>query len=131
MITNPVRQTEAEIDEAVRRELLHDLPDEGQVIVHLTYYSHWENIIRIWPTTYLVPQDGGDCSKLLTTHGITLYPAWTLLDAGERFRFTLVFAPLPKTCTIFDLQEDIPEPGGFFISGIKRNQTDVYHLRLT
>jgi hypothetical protein len=37
---------------------------------------------------------------------------------------------LPKKCTVFDLIEEIPEPGGFYIPNIQRNNSDVYHLEI-
>jgi hypothetical protein len=43
-------------------------------------------------------------------------------------KFTLFFAPLPKSCEFFDLLEDIPQAGGFFIQNIKRNKSDIYNL---
>ncbi|MPN29566.1 hypothetical protein SDC9_177019 [bioreactor metagenome] len=44
------------------------------------------------------------------------------------FWFTLVFSGLPDECTTFDLIEEIPEEGGFFVPNIKRNGTDVYRV---
>jgi hypothetical protein len=29
---------------------------------------------------------------------------------------------------VFDLVEEIPQPGGFVIKNIRRNETDVYHI---
>jgi hypothetical protein len=45
---------------------------------------------------------------------------------GKSFRFTLIFSGLSKSCEFFDLLEDIPEAGGFFIQNIKRNKDDIY-----
>jgi hypothetical protein len=42
----------------------------------------------------------------------------------------LIFEGLPKTCNAFDLIEQISQPGGFAVSGIPRNEKDVYHVNL-
>lgn len=103
--------------------------DEQVTIVHCTYIVApvLEPIaIRIWPTTYLV-QDDGKRKKLLQGYNITPYPEWKLVKSGHRF--TLIFEGLSKDCTRFDLLEDIPEPGAFRYENIARNNTDVYWLK--
>jgi hypothetical protein len=55
---------------------------------------------------------------------------WTEVPNNALFRFLLIFEALPKGCNIFDLVEDIPQPGGFFVSDIMRNATDVYHVHI-
>jgi hypothetical protein len=50
-------------------------------------------------------------------------------DKGT-YSFLLIFSALPKACILFDLIEDIPQPGGFLVKGIKRNKTDVYRITL-
>jgi hypothetical protein len=67
---------------------------------------------------------------MLHAFGIAVAPMWMLLEAGTTARFTLVFSPLPKTCELFTLFEDIPEPGGFEIKNIRRNKSDVYHIKI-
>ena len=44
--------------------------------------------------------------------------------------FTLIFTGLPKDCNYFDLFEKIPEPGGFLVKNIKRNNSDVYFIEI-
>jgi hypothetical protein len=83
--------------------------------------------IRIWPTTFLV-QDNGKRKKLLQAFNISSFPIWKMVNSGHRF--TLIFEGLDKDCKIFDLLEDIPEPGGFQVSNIARNKTDVYWLTI-
>ena len=117
-------------DEAVQN-LVHEADNEAQVTVHLTYQTPEPgSLIRIWPTTYLVPQEDSPSSKLITAIGISYAPNWTLLTEAAPFRFTLVFEGLPKSCTLFHLWEDINQPGGFIIRNIARNQTDIYYLDL-
>ena len=47
------------------------------------------------------------------------------------FWFTLVFSGLPKECESFDLKEEIPEEGGFFVKNIRRNNSDVYRIKIS
>ncbi len=121
-----------EIDNLVKEELLEYVNETGQVTVHVTYQVKFPfSGIRIWPTTYLLPQEGGEKSKLITKENISLAPQWTLMPPEGVYRFTLIFSPLPGSCKLFHLFEDIPEPGGFFIRNIRRNTTDVYVVELT
>mgnify|MGYP000002748249 FL=1 len=101
---------------------------ERQVTVHCRYQTIPASWIRIWKTTYLIDQATGHRSPLLTQVGITLYPHKTPVKARSENFFTLVFAPLPSDCKVFDLIEEIPEPGGFKIYGIRRNKSDVYRV---
>jgi hypothetical protein len=107
------------------------LPEtESQVIVHGSFkgsYSDFD-LIRIWRTTYLIPHETPQRSKLLHADNITIYPNWTMVAPGENYRFTLIFSGLPKSCKMFDLIEEIPQAGGFEIRDIQRNKMDVYRL---
>ena len=96
---------------------------ERSTIVHCSVSD--ADAIRIWPSTFLV-QDNGDRKKLLHAFHISPYPNWTFVEGDHTF--TLVFEGLDKSCLLFDLYEDIPEAGGFYIENIERNKTDVYHL---
>ena len=71
-------------------------------------------------------QEDGARKKLLQAYNISSFPIWKMVNSGHRF--TLIFEGLDKSCKIFDLLEDIPEPGGFNIKNITRNTTDVYWL---
>jgi hypothetical protein len=102
--------------------------EEKVTIVHCTYIFpaiYEPVVIRIWPTTYLI-QDDGNRKKLLQGYNITPFPEWKLVKSGHRF--TLIFEGLDKECRVFDLLEDIPEPGAFRFEHIERNKTDVYRL---
>jgi hypothetical protein len=105
-------------------------PDvESQVVVHCVLFAGvFPSRIRIWPTTYLVDLKSGHKSTLLYSEKIAKFPQWeTVIGSAD---FTLVFEGLPKSCTAFDLFEDIPESGGFRIKNIKRNKMDVYRVPL-
>lgn len=104
--------------------------EEKVTIVHCTYHfpaAFGEAPIRIWPTTFLVQEDGKQ-KKLLQAYNISSFPVWKLVKPGHRF--TLIFEGLDKDCKVFDLLEDIPEPGGFRFSNIERNSIDVYLLNI-
>ena len=49
---------------------------------------------------------------------------------GQTINFTLIFSGLPKHCKLFDMVENIPEPGGFVFENIVRNNSDVYLLEI-
>jgi hypothetical protein len=117
-------------DDAVRN-LVQEADNEAQVTVHLTYATPQPGcLIRIWPSTYLVPQQDVASSKLITAIGIAIAPRWTILTEAAPFRFTLVFEALNKSVTLFHLWEDINQPGGFLVKNIRRNLSDVYYINL-
>lgn len=84
--------------------------------------------IRIWDNTYLLDKQSNFRSYLKHVKGITIYPEWTTLRKEETMNFVLFFEKLPSNCIIFDLLEDIPESGGFYVKDIVRNQTDRYSI---
>jgi hypothetical protein len=101
--------------------------EKGVVIVHCRFSG--EGAIRVWRSTYLLMKGSQHRSRLLHAENISLYPQWT--EVGKRgHTFTLFFDALPGSCTVFDLQEIIPQAGGFFIEGIVRNESDVYNVEL-
>ena len=101
---------------------------ESQVVIHGSYTADlYTGRIRIWPTTYLIDRHSQHKSQLIWHEGISMYPDWTWLNPGKNY-FTLIFSGLPKSCVIFDLVEEIPEPRGFMIEGILRNNSDVYNV---
>ena len=106
--------------------------DDAFVYVHCYFQNKWENmLIRIWKTTFLVDSLSGTRSKLVHAENISMAPVWTQIPDGGEYSFLLIFSGLPESCKQFDLVEDIPEPGGFFIQNISRNETDVYHISVS
>ena len=103
--------------------------EESQVTIHLHLNFVEFSTIRIWKSTFLVPHNTGDKVNLVHAENISLYPEWTFCRTGETI-CTLIFKGLPKDCTVFDMVEEIPEPGGFYIPNIQRNNSDVYHLEI-
>lgn len=117
----------------ISEELLNELEtftaDSGQVIVHGICAAGTEPLfIRIWPTTYLFDAHSDHISELVHFERISGFPTWTLVPPGSEFAFTLIFSGLPKSCTLFDLKEVIPQANGFCVSSIHRNNKDVYYL---
>jgi hypothetical protein len=110
-----------ETEEATEVKTLQS--EERQTIVHCSCGVDYA--YRIWPSTFLIESDTGKRAKLITAYNISFAPQWTLNDGKG---FTLIFEGLSKTCTLFDLKEIIPQEGGFEITSIKRNHTDVYHV---
>ena len=103
--------------------------DDSYVYVHCYFRNKWENmLIRIWKTTYLLDSLSATRSKLVHAENISYAPIWTRIPDGQQYSFLLIFSGLPKSCKQFDLLEEIPEPGGFFIQNISRNEKDVYHI---
>ncbi|MFC4262673.1 hypothetical protein ACFOWM_07285 [Ferruginibacter yonginensis] len=129
-----IKETEydVQISEATKLLLQAQVQEERQVIIHGSFKAADEDTcIRIWKTTYLIPQETPQQkSSLLLVDNITLHPQWTYVYCNETIYFTLIFEGLPKNCKAFDFVELIPEPGGFYIANIQRNATDVYYIKI-
>lgn len=108
-----------------------DTLEDSFVYVHCHFQnSSRDMLIRIWKSTFLIDKASGNRSKLVHAENISLAPVWTQIPDNGRYSFLLIFNALPRSCQQFDLLEDIPQAGGFFIECITRNQTDVYHIDL-
>lgn len=106
-----------------------DVLYESHVYVHCYFNNTSKDmLIRVWRSTFLVDNASGARSGLVHVENISIAPEWTLIPDKKRFRFLLIFDALPRGCESFDLLEDIPQAGGFHVSGIIRNKTDVYHV---
>ncbi len=127
-----IEKPKVEISSKLMEELEHQINEAGQVVVHCFYQasSFYGDKIRIWKTTYLFDHHSSHRSEMVHTHNISLYPIWTTLMPNQLYSFTLIFSGLPKTCTLFDLVEQIPASGAFELRNIKRNKTDVYYVRI-
>lgn len=117
-------------------DILHSLSEltqeEGQVIVHCVSAApaSMDFYIRIWPTTYLFDKDSPHQSELVHVEKISIAPMWQLVPAGTTCHYSLIFSGLPKNCTSFNLEEIIPLPGRFTAKDIRRNDSDVYFVRM-
>jgi hypothetical protein len=102
---------------------------DAYVYVHCYFKNDWnEMLIRIWRSTFLIDRTSGSRSELVHAENISFAPQWKMISGNTTFSFLLIFSALPKDCKVFDLLEDIPQSGGFFISNITRNELDVYHV---
>ena len=104
--------------------------EEKQTIVHCALPRQAEMpwiLIRIWPTTFLVQEDGTR-KKMLWFEQIAPFPHW--LPVTIPHTFTLIFEGLDRGWSVFDLVEEIPEEGGFKVKGIRRNEQDVYRVQV-
>lgn len=103
--------------------------EDSYVYVHCYFKNAYKDmLIRIWRTTFLIDKGSSHRSALVHAENISFAPVWTQIPDNKTYTFLLIFSGLPKSCLSFDLVEDIPQPGGFFIQDIQRNQTDVYHI---
>lgn len=119
------------VDIEVLTEIEGLTSEDSFVYVHCYFRNQSENmLIRIWKTTFLVDSLSGARSKLIHAENISIAPVWTHIPGNAEYAFLLIFAGLPKSCKQFDLVEEIPEPGGFLVQNINRNDTDVYHINL-
>ncbi len=125
----PIQLPEIEQDVDVTTELASQVETQAQVIVHCHFLATSPGDgYRIWPTTFLTDQHSGQRSKLLHAENVCYFPQWQFAEKAGWHNFTLVFEPLPSSCTLFDLAEEIPESGAFKALGIKRNKSDVYNV---
>lgn len=135
MLRNDVVDPPVKAKPAIDLEALFSVHPELQTDSHIYVHCHFntssdEVLIRIWLTTFLVDQNSSARSKLVHVENITYAPHWTLVPPNYQYNFLLIFESLPKSCVVFDLIEDIPQPGGFVINSISRNKKDVYHIDL-
>jgi hypothetical protein len=122
-------QPEVEVD--VLTSLEGEVLEDSYVYVHCNFDNPGSNtLIRIWKTTFLTDTVSHARSSLVHVENISLAPQWTLIPDGASFSFLLIFTGLPKSCRQFDLKEEIPQPGGFLVTNIQRNETDVYHITI-
>lgn len=128
LITKP----KVQIDQELLAELKTLVREESQVVIHCLFDNMdlIGSLIRIWPTTFLYDTSSTHRSELVHADNITMFPMWTEVPNGSVFTFSLLFTGLPRACTVFDFIEEIPEKGGFKVTGIKRNNSDVYYIRV-
>lgn len=104
--------------------------NEGQTTVHFIVPPLNADLMRIWKSTFLKPNNTDKVSKMILNHNISTFPKWTKINTNKMNSFTLIFESLPKECISFDLIEDALEDGGFHYKNIKRNFKDVYQIIL-
>jgi hypothetical protein len=107
---------------------LTKVEEESQVVLHCSFLAFPGALIRIWPSTFLITKDGKEKIPMIYAENITYAPVWTQLDGYGVFTFTLIFKGLPKSCSFFDMVEEVSETGSFHIPDIERNSSDIYQV---
>jgi len=132
MSSTIIKNPKISIDPDLLKKLATDTDEMGQVIVHCLCKApaSYSSYIRIWPSTFLFDLHSAHKSKLLFAEKINMFPEWLEVPAGSSYVFTLIFGGLPSSCKYFDLQEVIPQSGGFAVHKISRNDTDVYFVQV-
>ena len=102
--------------------------NEGQTVIHFIVPPLKADLMRIWKSTFLQPNNTQKVSKMIMNHNISTFPKWTKINTNKINTFTLIFERLPKECTSFDLIEDALEDGSFHYKNIKRNFKDIYQI---
>jgi hypothetical protein len=127
----PPVKSQPKVDAEVLTSIDPSTLEDSYVYIHCYYDApDHDALIRIWKTTFLVDAISSARSPLLHAENISVAPQWTAIPDGAPFSFLLIFAGLPKSCRKFDLHEQIPQPGGFLVKNIQRNETDVYHINI-
>jgi hypothetical protein len=122
-------QTKPVVETEVLTNIDSSVLEDSYVYVHCYFKNDLdEMLIRVWRSTFLIDRVSGSRSELVHAENISYAPQWTVIPGKQTFSFLLIFSALPKDCKVFDMLEDIPQSGGFFVSGIKRNELDVYHV---
>jgi hypothetical protein len=130
IVPPPVKPKPA-VDTEVLLSIAPEFLEDSFVYVHCHYQNTTQDmLIRIWRTTFLVDRSSASKSSLVHIENISFAPQWTMIPDNTNYHFLLVFSALPKSCTRFDLEEQIAQPGGFLVRDIARNTNDVYHIQI-
>jgi hypothetical protein len=128
-VAEPPVKVKPAVDVEVLTAIATSALEDSYIYVHCYYNNpHQDMLIRVWRTTYLVDKASGSRSKLIHGENISFAPMWTRIPDKTMYSFLLIFEALPKSCQNFDLVEEIPQPGGFEVRNVSRNDSDVYHL---
>lgn len=131
IIQNPPIKVKPAVEDSVLASIEPSVLEDSYVYVHCSFDNTWKDaLIRIWKTTFLVDHNSGAKSSLIHAENISLAPLWTIIPDNSIHNFILIFSALPKSCTLFDLIEEIPQAGGFLVKNIQRNPRDVYHVTI-
>lgn len=129
--TKDIPVVKPEIDIDVLSSIDPNTLTDAYIYVHCHYHNEFDEMfIRVWRSTFVVDRASGTRGKLMHAENISYAPVWTYIPGKKTYTFLLIFSSLPKDCKVFDLIEDIPQAGGFHVSGISRNEKDVYHVTI-
>jgi hypothetical protein len=120
-----------DITESVRMSLSALRYDEAQVTLHIKFpTADWLAKMVDWPTTFLLPEDGFQKSRLVALSTIASPSELREFATGINSSFSMVFTGLPEDCKSFYFWQDIYHSNGFYLKHIDRNETDVYQISL-
>ncbi len=92
-----IDKPEVKIDPSLTASLKKDTLLESQVIVHLSYTAdRFNDRVRIWRSTFLVPAESSESRNLLHIENISVYPVWTSVMYKKTLHFTLILRGCPK-----------------------------------
>lgn len=128
MESSPITCTPVKNESAWVNQLSEQVDHQHMVLVHLNIYGPMP--YRVWPTTYLFDQHSDHRSQLLHIENMAIHPTYAYVDIGQRKHRRLNLEGLPKSCTVFDFREVIPESGPFEQKGIPHNTSEIYTLEL-
>lgn len=130
-ITKDIPAVKPEIGTDVLTSIDQNSLTDAYIYVHCYYENEFDEMfIRVWRTTFLIDRNAGSRAQLVHAENISYAPVWTYIPGKKTYTFLLIFSALPKDCTVFDLVEEIPQAGGFHVTGIARNGQDVYHVTI-
>lgn len=130
-IEEPPVKAKPSVDTEILFSIHPELLNDSYVYVHCSFNNTFKDmLIRIWKTTFLVDRSSAAKAPLIHAENISYAPQWTLIPDNSVYTFLLIFNGLPKSCKLFDLVEEISQPGSFYIPNIHRNDRDVYHVRI-
>lgn len=132
IVKEPPVRAKPQVDTDLLFFLHPELLNDSFVYVHCHVRNTlMEMLVRIWRTTYLIDPHSAARSGLVHAENISYAPVWTMVPPNFNYTFLLIFNSLPKSCSIFDMVEQIDQPGNFFVPSIVRNQSDVYHVDIS
>jgi hypothetical protein len=130
-ITKEIPVTKPEIGTEVLTAIDPNSLTDAYIYVHCHYENEFDEMfIRVWRSTFLVDRTSDSRAQLIHAENISYAPVWTHIPGKQTYTFLLIFSRLPGDCKVFDLIEDIPQAHGFHVSGIARNEKDVYHVTI-
>jgi hypothetical protein len=131
----PIIKETTETKISIEPDILEQIEEEAQVVIHCSFYNdptlfEGDMALRVWQETFIIDEQSGAMCQMVKAFGIVYQPLWEFIKPGRTKRFTMVFDALPKSCKSFTLAEIINQPGPFIVKGIKRNNSDIYSVRL-
>ena len=105
--------------------------EEKQVIVHCGFQNNYliGNLVRIWRTTFWWINLQGTEANFYSGKISRCFPYWTEVPVKE-YWFTLIFLDCLKIVNSLISWKKFRKEGGFLVTDIDRNESDVYTIKL-